>query len=180
MGEFYIYIKALLGQWLFYASAVLTVYSYIIQPTIEKIRKKPIINIPYKVLLVIAMLCFLIANYHVWLEEHHSVEIISNNNTIHDYYLVSKDGKILKNIKSDKYGLFIKKKDRPLMDGNNDELVPTYIIRFNKPPTDFDIITQEAAIPKREKINSNEWQVQFRAIGFCNPTIECNFKILLY
>lgn len=97
------------------------------------------------------------------------------------YYLVGKDGSLLRISGLDQYGLNIKKEKMAMIYGNNNnEMVPTYILSFKKAPSFVDITNQQGATTSARQINPNEYMVQFNSIGFGSPTVECDFKIQIY
>ncbi len=98
----------------------------------------------------------------------------------HEYYLVSKDGTILKNNGLDQYGINIKKANIAMMKGSNNENVPTYILLFKKTPAYVDVANQEGAVTNVKQINPNEYRVQFYSTGWLDGAVECDFKIQLY
>jgi hypothetical protein len=101
-----------------------------------------------------------------------------------EYSIVGKDGTILLNKGFNQYGLFVEEKSLPIIDGHPDDKVPTYILKFNKVPSYFEITTKEGATPKVKQIDTNKYEVQFTVIGYRTESgIEinkCNFKIQAY
>jgi hypothetical protein len=112
--------------------------------------------------------------------EEKAIKSEQKNTASLDYYLISKDGTILKNIKLDKYGLFVTKTTKDLIVLNKTIKCPIYILRFKNSPAYFDVTTRQRATPEVKQIDTNTYEVEFTAAGYGNPVVECDFKVQIY
>jgi hypothetical protein len=101
-------------------------------------------------------------------------------NIIHDNYLVSKDGDLLKIDGINKYDLHTKKDNLLIMKGKSGEKVPTYILLFTKAPAHVEVTNQEGATTNLKEITPYEYNVQFYSTGWGSPAVECYFRIEVY
>jgi hypothetical protein len=96
------------------------------------------------------------------------------------YYLIGKNGDILKIDGLDQYDLNIKKDNMLIMKGKSGDKVPTYILSFKKAPNYVDVTNQEGATTNVKQITPYEYNVQFYSPGWGIPGVECDFRIQVY
>jgi len=93
-----------------------------------------------------------------------------------DYAIISKDAEVTLRKGMQKYGLFAEKK----IENREKHEIPYYLISFENDPEYFEVTTRQNAVVEVNQIGPHEYRVQFRAVGYGNPIIECDFKIQAY
>lgn len=97
-----------------------------------------------------------------------------------EYALVSKDGSVLSHKGFKEYGLHVKHEMVSISESRTEDLVPEYLIKFEKVPDYFEISTREGAVVRLKQESPLVFKLRFVSPGYGSPVIECNFKIQAY